>query len=60
MIDTGMLDELLESLLLVSGGGLKIEDIASHLEIKTAEVNASVKRLKEKYGRKMRYSFDYI
>lgn len=32
MIDTGMLDELLESLLLVSGGGLKIEDIASHLE----------------------------
>ncbi|MFR1564942.1 MAG: SMC-Scp complex subunit ScpB [Christensenellales bacterium] len=52
MIDTGMLDELLESLLLVSGGGLKIEDIASHLEIKTAEVNASVKRLKEKYGGK--------
>lgn len=52
MIDTGMLDELLESLLLVSGGGLKIEDIASHLEIKTAEVNASIKRLKEKYGGK--------
>lgn len=52
MIDKGMLDELLESLLLVSGGGLKVEDIASHLEIKTADVNASVKRLKEKYGGK--------
>ncbi len=52
MFDKGMLDELLESLLLVSGGGLKVEDIASHLEIKTADVNASVKRLKEKYGGK--------
>lgn len=47
-----MLDEILESLLLVSGGGLKVEEIATHLEIKTSEVNASINRLKEKYGGK--------
>ncbi len=52
MIDVSMLDEILESLLLVSGGGLKTEEIAEHLEIKTSEVNASVKRLKEKYSGK--------
>ena len=52
MIDLSMLDELLESILFVSGNGLKIEDIAQHLEIKTSEVNASIKRLKEKYGNK--------
>ncbi len=52
MIDLSMLDELLESILFVSGNGLKIEDIAQHLEIKTSDVNASIKRLKEKYGNK--------
>ena len=52
MIDVSMLDEILESLLLVSGGGLKVEEIATHLEIKTSEVNASINRLKEKYGGK--------
>lgn len=52
MIDVSMLDEILESLLLVSGGGLKVEEIATHLEIKTSEVNASINRLKEKYDGK--------
>ena len=52
MIDLSMLDELLESILLVSGNGLKISEIAEHLEIKVSDINASVKRLKEKYGNK--------
>lgn len=52
MIDLSMLDELLESILLVSGNGLKIAEIAEHLEIKVSDINASVKRLKEKYGNK--------
>lgn len=52
MIDLSMLDEILESLLFVSGGGLKITEIAEHLEIKPSDVNASIKRLKEKYGSK--------
>ena len=52
MIEISMLDELLESILFVSGNGLKISDIAEQLEIKTAEVNASIKRLKEKYSGK--------
>ncbi len=52
MIDISMLDEMLESILFVSGNGLKVSDIAELLEVKTAEVNASVKRLKEKYSNK--------
>lgn len=52
MIDVSMLDEILESLLLVAGGGLKVSDIAEHLEIKVSDVNASIKRLKEKYSSK--------
>ena len=52
MIELNMLDELLESILFVSGNGLKISDIAEQLEIKTADVNASIKRLKEKYSGK--------
>ena len=52
MIYLSMLDELLESILLVSGNGLKISEIAEHLEIKVSDINASVKRLKEKYGNK--------
>ncbi len=52
MIELNMLDELLESILFVSGNGLKVSDIAEQLEIKTADVNASIKRLKEKYSGK--------
>ncbi len=52
MINVEMLDEFLESLLFVSGSGLKIEDIAHQLEIKPSEVKKSVDRLKEKYSGK--------
>jgi segregation and condensation protein B len=52
MINLEMLDEFLESLLFVSGSGLKIEDIAHQLEIKPSEVKKSVERLKEKYSGK--------
>lgn len=52
MIDVSMLDEIVESLLFLSGNGLKVADIAAQLEVKTSDVNASVKRLKEKYGGK--------
>ena len=52
MIDTSMIDEILESLLFLSGNGLKVADVATQLEVKTADVNAAVKRLKEKYGGK--------
>lgn len=52
MIDVSMLDEIVESLLFLSGNGLKIADIAAQLEVKTSDVNAAVKRLKEKYGGK--------
>lgn len=52
MIDTSMIDEILESLLFLSGNGLKVADVATQLEVKTADVNAAVKQLKEKYGGK--------
>ena len=52
MIDVSMLDEIVESLLFLSGNGLKVTDIAAQLEVKTSDVNAAVKRLKEKYGGK--------
>ena len=52
MINTSMIDEILESLLFLSGNGLKVADVATQLEVKTADVNAAVKRLKEKYGGK--------
>ena len=52
MIDVSMLDEIVESLLFLSGNGLKVADIAAQLEVKTTDVNAAVKRLKEKYGGK--------
>lgn len=52
MIDTSMIDEILESLLFLSGNGLKVADVATQLEVKTADVNTAVKRLKEKYGGK--------
>ena len=52
MINTDVIDEILESLILVSGAGLKVDEIASQLEIKTSEVNSAIKRLKEKYSGK--------
>ena len=52
MIDVSMLDEIVESLLFLSGNGLKVTDIAAQLEVKTSDVNVAVKRLKEKYGGK--------
>ncbi len=52
MIDISMVDEILESLLFLSGNGLKVADIAAQLEVKTSDVNAAAKRLKEKYSGK--------
>ena len=56
MIDVSMLDEFLESILFVSGNGLKVEELAGILEIKKADINAAVARLKEKYGGKAAYT----
>ena len=52
MIDVSMLDEFLESILFVSGNGLKVDELANLLEIKKSDINAAVSRLKEKYGGK--------
>lgn len=52
MIDVSMLDEFLESILFVSGNGLKVDELASLLEIKKSDMNAAIARLKEKYGGK--------
>ena len=41
MIDVSMLDEIVESLLFLSGNGLKVADIAAQLEVKTSDVNAA-------------------
>lgn len=46
------LDNSLEALLFVSGDGLKLSDIAEMLELQKSEINASIKRLKEKYSGK--------
>ena len=46
------LDNALEALLFVSGDGLKVSDISDMLELQKSEVNASIKRLKEKYSGK--------
>ena len=46
------LDNALEALLFVSGDGLKLTDIAEMLELQKSELNASIKRLKEKYSGK--------
>ncbi len=44
------IDNALEALLFVSGDGLKLTDIAEILELQKSELNAAVKRLKEKYS----------
>lgn len=43
------LDNALEALLFISGDGLKVSDIAELLDLPKPELNASIKRLKEKY-----------
>ena len=47
-----LIDDILESLLFVSGDGLKITDICELLELQQSEVKASVKRLSKKFGGK--------
>lgn len=47
-----ILDEVLEAILLVSGNGIKIADLIETLELQKTEINAAIKRLKEKYGGK--------
>jgi len=44
------LDRVLESLLLVSGDGLKIADIKEHLSLQKTEINAAIKKLKERFS----------
>lgn len=46
------LDEVLEALLFISGDGLKISDITELLELQKTEIDAAIKRLKQKYGGK--------
>lgn len=47
-----LLDEILESLLFVSGDGLSVSEIIEMLGLQKSEVTHSVNRLKEKYGGK--------
>ena len=44
------LDYVLEALMLVSGEGLRISDITETLELQRSEIDASLKRLKRRYG----------
>lgn len=47
-----LLDDILESLLFVSGDGLKTSDICDLLELQPSEIKASIKRLSKKFGGK--------
>lgn len=47
-----LIDDILESLLFVSGDGLKITDICDLLELQQSEVKSAVKRLQKKFGGK--------
>lgn len=49
-MELDLLDNALESLLFVSGDGLKISDIADLLGLQKSEINAAIKRLKDKYS----------
>ncbi len=51
-MDIDIIDNVLESLLFVSGNSLKISDICELLELQKSEVNGAVKRLQKKYGGK--------
>lgn len=45
-----LLDNILESLLLVSGNALNVKDLIEQLELQKSEIDASIKRLKKKYS----------
>ena len=47
-----LLDEILESLLFVSGDGISISEIVNLLELQNSEVKQSITRLKKKYSGK--------
>ena len=49
-MDIDKIDNILESLLFVSGDALKVSDICELLELQKSEVNAAVKRLQKRYG----------
>lgn len=51
-MDIDLIDDILESLLLVSGDGIGIDEITNLLELQKSEVMHSVNRLKEKYSGK--------
>lgn len=51
-MDIEKLDNVLESLLFLSGDALKTDDIATSLELQKSEIKKSVRRLKDKYGGK--------
>ena len=46
------IDDILESLLFVSGDGLKVSDICEMLELQKSEVTSAVKRLQKRFGGK--------
>ncbi|MDE7395272.1 MAG: SMC-Scp complex subunit ScpB [Clostridiales bacterium] len=52
MTDIELLDEIIESLLFVSGDGIGVSEIVNLLELQNSEVNRSIARLKKKYGGK--------
>lgn len=49
-MDIEKLDNILESLLFLSGEPLKLETIAESLDLQKSEIKKSIKRLKNKYG----------
>ncbi len=51
-MDIEILDDVLESLLFVSGDSLKVSDICELLEVQKSEVNAAVKIMQKRFGGK--------
>ena len=51
-MDLEDLDYVLESLLLVSGNGIRVDEITDTLGLQRSEVNDSIRRLKKKYSGK--------
>lgn len=52
MINNEILDEVLESLLFVSGNGLALSDLEKQLEISSEDLDSAINRLQIKYGGK--------
>ena len=52
MVANEVLDEVLESLLFISGDGLKVSDICEQMNVEKKNVEKSIMRLKEKYSGK--------